>query len=87
MAKVFHRRAAELITGKRDEEYKDVISLMRTKLPFALLKSVLDSARGFRGRSRRAQELPISSISFNVVPHGLSYESFILDRLSVFNMN
>ena len=49
---------------------------MRTKLSFTLLKSVLVSVRGSRGRSPRVQELQISNVSFNLVPDGLSYEFF-----------
>ena len=71
-AKIFHRRLAELVAEKNKEEYRDVISAMRTKLSFALLKSVLVSVRGSRGRSSRMNELPISCISFNLIPDGLS---------------
>ena len=41
MAKAFYRRVAELVAAKRNEEYKDIISLTRPKISFALLKSAL----------------------------------------------
>ena len=47
MAKAFHHRVAELVAAKRNEEYKDIISLLRTKISFALLKSALVSVRGY----------------------------------------
>ena len=71
-ARVFHRRLAELVAEKTNEEYKDVMSMMRTKLSFALLKSGLVSVRGSRGRQLRNIEVPISDISFNLIPDGLS---------------
>ena len=74
-ANIFHRRLSELVAEKSNEEYRDVISVMRTKLSFALLKSVLVSVRGSRGRSSRINELPVSCISFNLIPDGLSGDS------------
>ena len=71
-AQAFHRRIAELITAKTNEEYRDVMSTMRTKLSFALLKSVLVSVRGSRGKSPPNCEIPISDISFNLIPDGLT---------------
>ena len=53
MAKAFHRRVAELVAAKNIEESKDVMSVMRTKISFALLKSALVSVRGYRCRSPR----------------------------------
>ena len=50
---VFHRRIAELLATKRKEEYKDVMNLMRVKLSFALLKSVLVSVRGSKRKTPR----------------------------------
>ena len=70
-ALVFHKRLAELVAAKTNEEYCDVISTMRTKLSFALLKSVLVSVRGSRGKRSRDREIPISDISFNLIPDGL----------------
>ena len=75
-AQAFHKRIAELIAEKTNEEYRDVISLLRTKISFALLKSVLVSLRGSRGKSSRTREIPVSDISFNLIPDGLRRDAF-----------
>ena len=60
-----HKRIATLIALKRNEEYADVISYIRTRLRFCLLKSVLTAVRGVRGKSRPPE--PLSSLSFNLI--------------------
>ena len=60
-----HKRIATLIAIKKNEEYSDVISYIRTRLRFSLLKSILTAVRGVRGKSRTAD--PVSSISFNLI--------------------
>ena len=60
-----HKRIATLIAIKKNEEYADVISHIRTRLRFSVLKSTLTAVRGVRGRSRPAE--PLSSISFNLI--------------------
>ena len=75
LATAFHQRVARLVSEKRQESYGDVLSMMRTKLSFALLKSVLVSVRGVRGKSNRCPVTPLSCVSFNLVPEGLSYVS------------
>ena len=60
-----HKRIATLIAIKRNEEYADVISHIRTRLRFSLLKSILTAVRGVRGKSRPAE--PLSSLSFNLI--------------------
>ena len=60
-----HKRIAFLISEKKNEDYADVISYIRTRLRFSVLKSVLTAVRGVRGKSRQAA--PISSISFNLI--------------------
>ena len=74
-AHAFHKRMAELISEKTNEDYRDIISMMRTKLSFALLKSVLVSVRGSRGKSPLKREIPISDIAFNLIPDGLRRDS------------
>ena len=63
----FHKRLARLISEKRGEEYSHVINYVRTKLRFCLLKCVLTSLRGVRGRNTRDNISPISSLSFNLI--------------------
>ena len=49
-AEKFHKRLGKIISEKRKERYSDVVSHMRVKLRFTLLRSVLVSLRGTRGR-------------------------------------
>ena len=63
-AERFHKRIAELIALKRHETYSSVINFIRTRLRFCLLKSVLTSLRGVRGKSTHEKVLPVSSLSF-----------------------
>ena len=60
-----HRRIATLIAAKKNEEYADVISHIRTRLRFSLLRSILTAIRGVRGKSRPAE--PLSSVAFNLI--------------------
>ena len=39
----FHKRIAELIANKRKEQYSKVLSYIRTRISFTMLKSILDS--------------------------------------------
>ncbi len=71
---VFHKKLAGLIAEKRNETYNDVQRCMRTKLRFAMLKSVLVSIRGTRGGRSRKLETPLSCVSFNLIPESQSYE-------------
>ena len=74
-AQRYHRRLAELISQKRNEDYKDVINHIRIRLRFSLLRSVLIALRGERGRKPVATQL-LSSTSFNMVPETMHYECF-----------
>ncbi len=73
---IFHKRLALLIAEKRRERYGDVLSCLRTKISFAMLKSVLISIRGTRGRTMKNWVTPVSCVSFNLIPEAHSYESF-----------
>ena len=42
----YHRRVAQLIARKKDESYANVMGYLRTRIRFAILKSVLISIRG-----------------------------------------
>ena len=64
-----NQRIAELIAAKKKDSYADVLSFVRKKLRFALLRSVLAGLRGYRGRRSREEELtPVEEISFNLIP-------------------
>ena len=69
-----HKRVAQLLSFKRNERYEDVINFIRTKVRFALLKSVLMAIRGIRGKQKKGKGIPISSISFGLIPEEFHYE-------------
>ena len=48
-ASKYHKQLARLIARKRNEDYHHVISHIRTKVRFSLLKSVLIAVQGERG--------------------------------------
>ena len=66
-AERYHKRLAQLISAKRNERYDAVVNYIRTRLRFCLLKSVLMSIRGVRGRSDREKIMPVSMLSFNLI--------------------
>ena len=66
-AERYHKRLAELIAEKRNEAYSHVVNYVRTRLRFCLLKSVLTSLHGVRGKPVRENISPISSLSFNLI--------------------
>ena len=66
-AESFHKRLAQLIADKRNETYSHVVNYIRTRLRFCLLKSVLTSLRGVRGKSSHEKISPISNLSFNLI--------------------
>ena len=63
----YHKRLAGLIAMKRDEDYTHVISHMRTRIRFSVLRSVLIAIRGERGKKSPSSK-PFSSTSFNLIP-------------------
>ena len=71
----YHKRIAELISKKNNEDYRDVINHIRVKIRFSLLRSVLIAIRGERGRNTTISQ-PLSSTSFNLIPEAMDYESF-----------
>ena len=69
----YHKRIAELVSIKRKEEYSHVMSHIRTKIRFCLLRSTLVAVRGERGRRRRQGQL--SEVAYNLIPEVRSYET------------
>ena len=63
----YTKRLAQLIASKKNEEYHHVINHTRTRIRFALLRSVLVAVRGERGQRQNPSQ-PISPVSFNMVP-------------------
>ena len=74
-AAAYHKRLAQLISTKRNEAYHHVINNIRTRIRFCLLRSVLVSLRGERGKKQR-NAIPLQSVAFNLVPDAMSYECF-----------
>ena len=63
----FNRRIAELYAAKRKEQYSDVITYIRKKLRFALLKATIIALRGFRGQQLHVAETrELSDVAFNL---------------------
>ena len=64
-----NKRLAELTAAQTGEQYSHVISHIRTRLRFALLRATLVAIRGVRGRMTRSdEELEMNEISFNLIP-------------------
>ena len=70
----FHKKVAQLVSKKTKEEYSHVMSHLRTRLRFTLLKSTLLALRGERGKRSKSRPTKISDLSFNMVPEMPSYE-------------
>ena len=72
----FHKRLAELISIKRKENYGHVINYIRTKVSFAMLKSILVSIHGVRGKNEKEQKSMknIADVSFGLIPSEDIYE-------------
>ena len=69
-----HRKIAEMIAQKRRERYSDVITYVRTRLRFTLLRSVLMALRGTRAKHFTVSR-PISEVSFGLIPSEPAYET------------
>ena len=69
----FHKKVAELVSNKTKEDYSKVMSHIRTRIRFTLLKSTLIALRGVRGKQQKTTQ-NISELSFNTIPEMPSYE-------------
>jgi len=63
-----NKRLAEKMAEKRRESYASVITFIKTKLRFALLRSTLAAIRGFRGKRSDADLQDLTDINFSVIP-------------------
>ena len=59
-----NKRLAELISLKRKQSYSDVITYIRKRLRFALLKATLIAVRGYKGKNIR-KTVNVSEVDFN----------------------
>ena len=75
-AEIFHKRLASLIAEKKNERYSDVMNHMRTDLSFTMLRSVLTSIRGVRGRKIKGPKASQTFLSYNLIEERSNYESY-----------
>ena len=66
------KRIAGKIAAKRGELYSHVMGFVRTRLRFALLRSVLIAVRGVRGKTIR--EPNVGHVAFNLIPYSEPYD-------------
>ena len=69
----FHKKVAVLVSNKTKEEYSHVMSHLRTRLRFTLLKSTLVAIHGERGKSRKLKTY-ITELLIHKIPDMPSYE-------------
>ena len=70
----FHKRLARLISKKRKESYTDVINYIRTKICFAMLKSIVVSVHGVRSQAEKKVTKTVADTAFGLIPSMTSYE-------------
>ncbi len=72
----FHKRLAELISNKRKESYSNTIKYIRTRISFAMLKSILVSIHGVREKYGKKGPVirNVSEVAFGLIPTEDSYE-------------
>jgi len=63
-----NKRLAEKIAEKRKEPHASVITYIRKKLRFALLRSTLVAIRGFRGKRSDVHLQELTDIDFSLIP-------------------
>ena len=66
-AEAFHKKLGQLIANKRNETYSHVVNYLRTRMRFSVLRSVLTSLRGVRGKYSQEKVTPIANLSFNLI--------------------
>ena len=75
----FHKQLANLIVEKRGESYNTVMTFIRKRLRFTLLRTILESLRGTRGLKRTfiQRAWKVTDLDLNIIDHLDS------DRLSI----
>ena len=63
----FHKRLALLISLKRGDLYSNVMSYVRKRISFTILKATLLAIRGFRGKPKTQVGIPENS-DLNLIP-------------------
>jgi len=62
------QKAGRKIAEKRRELYASVITYIRTKIRFALLRSTLAAIRGFQGKQSDVHLQDLTDIDFSLIP-------------------
>ena len=71
----FHKRLATIIAEKRRERYSNVINYIRTRVSFSMLKAILVSLHGVRGKKEKYQQSKnVSDVEFGLIPNEEIYE-------------
>ena len=65
-AATFYKRVADRISMKTQQRYSDVISFIRRRLRFDLLKTCLIALRGYRGVKRDNLKSPIEELDMDI---------------------
>ena len=66
-ATLFYKRIAERVANKTLQRYSDVVSFIRRRLRFDLLKTTLIALRGFRGTKPNSLSSPIGDLDINLM--------------------
>ena len=72
-AVLFYKKAAEKISNTTNQSYSDVISYIRKRLRFKLLKTCLISIRGYRGIMKKRESEDMSNLDYNLIRESSSY--------------
>ena len=63
----FFKRVAMMIAEKKGQKYQHVVTYVRTRLRFSMLKSTLIAIRGYKGRVIN-KEVSLDELNFNTIP-------------------
>ena len=66
-ATLFYKRIAERVANKTLQRYSDVVSFIRRRLRFDLLKTTLIALRGYRGNKPNSLSSPIGDLDINLM--------------------
>ena len=67
----FFKRVATMIAEKKGQKYQHVVTYVRTRLRFAMLKSTLIAIRGYKGRVMH-REASLDELNFNTISTPMS---------------
>lgn len=65
--KRFYKRIAQLLANKNGQSYSDMISWIRKRISFEILKTCVIAVRGFRGPKYKNKMMTFSEMDFNLV--------------------